>query len=384
LSDPDCIVLGLGGVGSAALCSLARKGVRALGIERFAPGHDRGSSHGDSRIIRLAYSEHPDYVPLLRRAYELWGMLEEGAGRKLLHQTGLLQVGAPEGEVIRGTLESARAHGLEVERLTAAEAMRRFPGFRIPHDHEAVYEARAGYLRVEDCIRAHVGEAARLGAEVRTGEEVRSFRKEGRGFAVETSRGSYSAEALVIAPGAWAPGLFEDLAFPLEVKRKPVFWFRSGSPLYQEGSGCPAYLFETADGKFYGIPENERMGLKVAEHTGGEAVPDPLRVERTERPADRKRIEAFLDACLPSARRELSHHSVCLYTMTPDEHFIVGKHPALERCAFAAGLSGHGFKLTPALGEALSDLVTEGRTSLPVAFLAPDRPVLRRRSRADK
>jgi sarcosine oxidase len=376
LSDAECLVLGLGGVGSAALSSLARRGVRALGIERFAPGHDRGSSHGDSRIIRLAYSEHPDYVPLLRRAYELWALLEEGAGRKLLHRTGLLQVGPPGGDVIRGVSESARIHGLEVERFTAEEAMRRFPGFRIPPDHEAVHETRAGYLRVEDCIRAHVGEAARLGAEVRTGEDVRSFRKDGSGFVVETSRGSHRAGALIIAPGAWAPDLLGDLRLPLEVKRKPVFWFRSGSPLYQEENGCPAYLFETDRGKFYGIPENERMGLKVAEHTGGEPVPDPLRVERAERPADRKRVEAFLEECLPSARREPSHHSVCLYTMTPDEHFIAGKHPTLERCAIAAGLSGHGFKLTPALGEALADLVTAGRTDLPIGFLAPERPAL--------
>jgi monomeric sarcosine oxidase len=376
LGDPECIVLGLGGVGSAALSSLARRGVRALGIERFAPGHDRGSSHGDSRIIRLAYSEHPDYVPLLRRAYELWAGLEERSGQKLFHRTGLLQVGPPGGEVIRGTLESARIHGLAVEHLDAAEAMRRFPGFRVDPAHEAVFEEEAGYLRVEDCVRAHAGEAARLGAVLRTGEEVRSFRKDGAGFAVETSRGTHRAGALVIAPGAWGPGLLQDLRFPLEVRRKPVFWFRSGSPLHRESGGCPAYLFETDDGKFYGIPENERMGLKAAEHTGGEPVPDPLRVERSERPADRRRIEAFLERCLPSARRELSHHSVCLYTLTPDEHSIAGKHPALDRCAIATGLSGHGFKLTPVLGEALADIVSDGRTKLPIEFLSPERAAL--------
>ncbi|MBI4601444.1 MAG: N-methyl-L-tryptophan oxidase [Planctomycetes bacterium] len=377
----DCIVLGAGGgAGSAALFHLARRGARVLGLDRFEPGHDRGSSHGETRIIRRAYFEHPGYVPLLLRAYELWADLEARSGRRLLVETGLLQVGPPDGAVVPGVLRSAREHGLEVEELAAAEIEGRFPGFRAPPGFRGVLERRAGYLLVEECVRAHAAEARRLGAELRAGragDAALEWRAEGGGVAVRTGSGEHRAASLVIAPGPWAPALLRGLGLALEVRRKPLLWYRTATPDYRADRGAPAFLFELPEGVFYGFPEIAGGELKVSEHTGGERVEDPLRVDRSLRDSDRAPVERFLARQLPGVTPECLRHAVCMYTMTPDEHFVLGRHPAHARVAFAAGLSGHGFKLTCVLGEALADLALDGATRLPVGFLGPERAGLR-------
>jgi monomeric sarcosine oxidase len=374
----DCIVLGTGGVGSAALHHLARRGARALGIERFAPGHDRGSSHGETRIIRLAYFEHPDYVPLLRRAYALWEELEARCGLRLYHETGLLEVGPRAGVVVPGVLASARRHALEVEALEPREAERRFPGFRIPDGMAVVFERRAGYLRVEDCVRAHAGEAVRLGARLATGETVLRWRVDGAGVEVETDRATHRAARLVVAAGAWAGGLLAELGVRLEVRRKTLLWYRTLSPRHREAEGGPGFFYETPGGLFYGFPELRGGELKVAEHSGGEAVADPLAVDRSLRDADRAPVEAFLRRCVPGVASDgCLRHAVCLYTMSPDEHFVVDRVPAHPQVSFAAGLSGHGFKFTSVLGEVLADLALDGGTELPIGFLSCERPGLR-------
>ena len=370
----DCIVLGVGGVGAAALYHLARRGVRAVGLDRFQPGHDRGSSHGETRIIRQAYFEHPDYVPLLLRAYELWRELEAERGEQLYHEVGLLQAGPPDGTVVPGVLESARRHSLEVEELSCEAAMRRFQGFRIPGGMKAVFERRAGYLRVEECVRAHAEEAVRLGAELRAGEAVEGWRHDRGGFEVRTKSGVFRAPSLIVTAGAWAPLLLQDLGVRFEVRRKPVFWHRAATRDYLVG---PCFLFETSDGVFYGFPEIEGSGLKAAKHSGGDIVTDPLTVDRSERPSDLADVQSFLTKHLPGVSRERLRHSVCLYTMTLDEHFVLDRHPAHPRLVFAAGLSGHGFKFTCVLGEALAQLAIDGRTPHPIGFLGLGRPGLR-------
>jgi len=365
----DVIVLGVGGVGSAALYHLARRGVRALGIDRFPPGHDRGSSHGETRIIRQAYFEHPDYVPLLLRAYELWGELEARRGERLYFETGLLECGPPDGVVVPGVLASARRHGLGVDELSASEAERRFPGFRVPGTMAAVFERRAGYLLVEACVRAHVTEAARCGAELETDSAVESWRADGAGFEVRTSRGVRHAGSLIVTAGPWAPGLLQDLGLSFEVRRKALFWF--DAELSYRTSPC--FLYEAAGGIFYGFPALEGSGLKVAEHTGGEPVADPLSVDRSLRPAELATVQRFLSAHLPGVGSACTRHAVCMYTMTPDENFVVDHHPAHPRLAYAAGLSGHGFKLTSVLGEALAELALDGKTRQAIGFLSAGR-----------
>ena len=369
----DAIVLGVGGVGSAALYHLAKRGVRALGIDRFGLAHDRGSSHGQSRIIRQAYYEHSDYVPLLLRAYERWAELEAASGVKLYFQTGLLQVGPPEGDVVSGVLKSAKRHQLSVERLAPTEIHARWPAFAVAPDHVGAFEPKAGYLLVEECVRAHVQRAQAMGAAVHWDEPVREWRVDGAGVTVETDRGRYSAGRLIVTAGSWAGRSLDFLTSRLEVRRKSLFWFATEAPEFAASGGCPCFLFEQPEGVFYGMPSIDERGLKAAEHTGGEPVADPLSVDRSEQSADRRRVEQFLRGSMPQLAWRRSEHAVCMYTMSPDGHFIVDHAPGAPNVAYAAGLSGHGFKFVSVLGEALTELALDGATRLPIGFLSSRR-----------
>ncbi len=372
----DAIVLGTGGVGSAALFHLARRGARALGIDRFAPGHDRGSSHGQTRLIRQAYYEHTDYVPLVLRAFELWHELEQLAGETLYNQVGLLQIGPAGGEVLSGVRASAQRHRLKIEELSARESAARFGGFHVPAFCQAIFEERAGYLLVERCVMAHIESAMRLGARLQVGETIRSWKATPSGVVVETDRETYTAERLIVSAGAWAGQLLGELGIPLEVRRKPLYWFRTRDDVYRADRGCPAFLYDLPAGCFYGVPQIDPRGVKVAKHTGGAVVDDPLAVDREIDPVDHEAVVAFVAEYLNSATRDCTDHAVCMYTMTPDAHFVVDRHPAHPQVALAAGLSGHGFKFTCVLGELLCQLALDGKADLPIGFLAIDRPGL--------
>lgn len=368
----DAIVIGTGGVGSAAAFHLAQRGAKVLGLDRFPGAHDRGSSHGETRIIRQAYFEHPDYVPLLKRAYELWGDLERDAGEQLFHRVGLLQIGPESGAVIRGVLESARQHQLTVEKLDASEIARRWPGFRVPQSSVGAYEPGAGYLRVEACVLAHLAAAQRQGAELKSGVSVLSWRPDGSGICVATDQGEFHTAKLVITAGPWAPQLLSGLGIQLEVRRKHLYWFGTSDAAFHQ-SRCPTFLYEMPQGVFYGFPAIDSQGVKVAEHSGGVVVDDPLTDPRQLDERDLERVKEFLAQCMPNVSGPLNRHGVCFYTMSPDQHFIVDRHPQWDRVVFAAGLSGHGFKFTSVLGEALADLALGGQTSLPVGFLSQRR-----------
>lgn len=374
----EVIVLGTGGVGSAALYQLARRGVSCLGIDRFPPGHDRGSSHGETRMIRMSYFEHPDYVPLLRKAYSLWDELAETRGESLFHRTGLVYFGAPDGAVLDGIRTSAVEHGLDVESVAAEDVGARFPGFRVPIGARTLFEADAGYLLVEDCVRAHLAEATRLGAQHVHGETIRAWAASDGHVVVETDRDRYEAGSLVVTAGCWAESLLGGLGLKLRVMRKHLHWRLSESDVYRESHGCPCFFFESDGGFFYGFPEREGAGVKVAEHSGGVEIRDPLNDPRAVDEEDAARINAFLDRCLPgvSATRSI-RREVCFYTMSRDEHFIVDRHPEHGNVSFAAGLSGHGFKFAPVLGSALADVATENKTRAEIGFLRLDRPGLK-------
>ena len=374
----DAIVLGAGGVGSAAMWQLARRGLRVLGIDRFAPPHGEGSSHGQTRIIRQAYFEHADYVPLLLESYRLWEELEELTGQQLKVEAGLLEVGPRDGIVVPGVLAAARQHGLAVEELAAAEIESRWPGFRLPENQSqgltGVFESRAGYLKVEECVAACLAEAQRHGAELLTNVEVHDWQA-GEDVTVRTSAGDFRANRLVITAGAWAGPLLHNLGVPLEVRRKPLMWYEprdaaSSTSVTSAANGFPCFLFELPHGIFYGFPAVDERGLKAAEHSGGEPVADPRAVDRQLHAVDQQRVDGFLHQYIPSVRTPCRDHAVCLYTMSPDEHFLVDRHPDDPRIVFAAGLSGHGFKFTPILGQALAELATEGVTRQPTAFLS--------------
>ncbi len=371
----DVIVVGGGGIGAAAACHLARRGARVLVLDRFPIAHARGSSHGQTRLIRLAYFEHPDYVPLLRSSYELWRELEGATGRTLLVENGLLMAGPPDGEVITGSVRSAEVHGLTIERLSPTEAMRRFPVFSLPDDWSAVYEPRGGHLFVEECVRAHADEAIRAGARFDIGVTVTGWRSDGRDAVVETDRGEYVAGRLVLAPGAWATGLLRLPAVRLEVLRKALFWYRprADAAAAFAPDRLPCFAFDMPEGFYYGFPAIDGRGVKVAEHTGGRTVSDPLAVDRGIDDVERLSVEQAIAERIPSLGRDLADHAACLYTMSPDRHFLLGPHPQHDGVAIAAGFSGHGFKFAPVIGEAIADLALQGRTTHPVGFLSPAR-----------
>lgn len=375
----DAIILGAGGVGSAAMWQLACRGLRVLGIDRFAPPHGEGSSHGQTRIIRQAYFEHADYVPLLLESYRLWEELEELSGEQLKVETGLLEVGPRDGVVVPGVLAAARQHGLAVEELAPADIESRWPAFRFPDqsspsDLAGVFEPRAGYLKVEECVAACLAQAQRHGAELLANVEVHDWQA-GEDVTVRTSAGDFRANRLVITAGAWAGPLLHNLGVSLEVRRKPLMWYEprdaaSSTSVTSAANGFPCFLFELPHGIFYGFPAVDDRGLKAAEHSGGEPVANPLAVDRQLHAADHERVDQFLNAHIPSLRTPCRDHAVCLYTMSPDEHFLVDRHPDDPRVVFAAGLSGHGFKFTPILGQALADLASETLPNSAISFLS--------------
>jgi sarcosine oxidase len=369
----DAIVIGLGGFGGAAFDQLARRGLNVVGIEQFGVAHNRGSSHGETRIIRKAYFEHPDYVPLLLRAYDQWSDLERDFGRRVLHQVGLMIAGRPDGEAVAGARLARQLHGVPLEDVSRQDAGHRFPGFRIPEEFDVVFEPDAGFLEVENCVRAQVQRGVRAGGFARTNETVRRWSSDGATVRVETERGEYLAERAVIAAGAWAGAVLRDLRLPLEVKRKPVVWWPVRSNVYEVSRGAPTFYFEQGAQAFYGFPSTDGVTLKLAEHTGGDMVDNPATVDRALRDDDIRPLTAFIRERMPEVDDRPVRHSVCLYTLTPDRHFVVDQHPLYGNVAIAAGFSGHGFKFTPVIGEALADLVIDGETRLPIGFLGLNR-----------
>jgi sarcosine oxidase len=362
----DVIVIGVGGMGAATVAELARRGRRVLGLEQFTFAHDRGSSHGQTRIIRKAYFEHPAYVPLLKRAYERWYDLEQQQGEHLFTECGCLSIGKPDGELVSGVLRSAQEHGLNVEPLTAAELRRRFPPFQYGEDYAAVLERDAGFLYVERCVQAFVDQSRACGAELLAEEPVLSWHASAGGVTVQTARGTYTAGRLVITAGAWASRVLSALGLPLTVLRKVLLWFVTAQDALFRRDRFPVYITEIPQGAFYGFPVIDSLGHKVARHDGGTPVADPLAVNRDVAPADATDCEQFLRSHLPLVNGPLRQGKVCMYTMTPDHHFIIDLHPEHPNVAIAAGFSGHGFKFATVVGEILADLAEHGRTHLPI------------------
>ena len=372
----DVIVLGLGAMGSAAAYHLAARGVRVLGIEQFTSPHDLGSSHGGSRIIRQAYFESPDYIPLVLRAYELWRKLEVDSGTRLLHITGGMTLGRAGGEIVSRTMAAAREHSIPFEVLEGAEIARRFPAVRALDGDVAVVEPHAGYLLPEECIRAHLKMAEEAGAELRFEERVEGWKAVSGGVEVRTSRGTYEARHVVIAAGPWAQSALAEV-FPLRVTRQVMAWIQP-----RGGVGdfvperFPVWLAEDPEGgaPAYGFPaiDGEDGGVKAAIH-GSDIVCTPETVDRAIHDADLKRIVERVKVRMPALEGDVLRAKTCMYTMTPDENFVIGAHPSVPNCTVACGFSGHGFKFASVVGEVIADLAMMGRTELPVGIFDPGR-----------
>jgi sarcosine oxidase len=374
----DAIVIGLGGMGASAVFQLAARGAKVAGFDQYGPAHNRGSSHGASRIIRQAYYEHPSYVPLLLRAYELWQKLEQDSGdTNLLQITGGIYLGAPESSTVGGSLRSAVQYNLPHELLGSAEINRRFPVFQPRADEVAVWERNAGFLRPERAIQACLQEATRHGAALHFDEAVSRWEVTATGTVrVTTGRGVYESARLILTPGAWAPEVFYDLKLPFVVQRHVMAWF---DPVGGIGSFMPdqfpIYLWEVNPHCiFYGFPaiDGSGDGVKIALHTGGDAC-TPQSIDRRIHPQDENQLREQIASRLPGLNGPLLAASTCMYTMTPDRHFVVGLHPRYPQVSIACGFSGHGFKFATVIGEILADLALEGETGHPIEFLSPQR-----------
>jgi sarcosine oxidase len=351
------VVAGLGAMGSATAYRLAAAGERVLGIDRFAPPHALGSSHGSSRIIREAYFEHPLYVPFAQRAIAAWREVEAASGSSLLRTTGGLMIGPRDGEVAGGAIESARVHGLPYEELEAAEANRRFPALRVPEGEVAVWEPRAGVLDPERCVAAHLELARRAGATLRFGETLAGWRGDGDAVRVETSAGAVSCDALVLCAGPWMAELLAGVA-PLSVERTVQHWFRPRAhPEQFAPERFPIFIWESDPGRaWYGFPDLGD-GFKAALHHQGEpASPDTVRREVS--PEEVARLRVLLERFIPDASGEHLRAAVCLYTNTPDQNFLIDRHPRDPRVWIVSPCSGHGFKFSSVIGEVVAAEVT--------------------------
>ncbi len=354
----DVIIAGLGAMGSAAAFHLAQRGIRVIGLDRFAPPHTRGSSHGKTRVIRQAYFEDPAYVPIVQRAYRLWSELQDECGTALLLKTGGLMIGRPDSEVVAGAKLSAERHGLEHEVLSGAELARRFPCLRPEPDMIAVYEPHAGILFPEACLRAHLGLAQSHGAQIHTHEPLLGWKADGRGVSVKTERATYSAQRLVISAGPWAGQLLADLQPALTVERQIQFWFHpSRAHASFSATRCPVHLWQfDGDQVAYGIPDLGD-GVKVARHHGG-ASGSPEHLSGQVDAQEIADIRSLIRRFFPDADGALRSAATCLYTNTPDGHFWLDRHPAYENVLIASPCCGHGFKFASAVGEILADLAT--------------------------
>jgi sarcosine oxidase len=369
----DVIVLGVGGMGSAACFEPAARGQRVLGLEQFALVHDRGSSHGHTRIIRTAYAEGPAYVPLVRRAFEKWFDLEQRSGKHLLTECPCLNAGPSGSEHVEGVRASVREHKLTAEELTGDEINRRYPVFRFPSDYRGVIERDAGFLFVEDCVRAHIDSALSLGAEIHAEEPVREWKVLGDGVEVTTEKGTYRAAKLVITAGAWATKLLADIGVPLVVMRQVLTWFDvSAQPELFRRDRFPIFIADVPNGPFYGLPAIDRFGLKVARHYNAPELPNPDGVNWNTTDADVAPIRAFLDQFIPGVG-PLTKAQVCMYTVTPDHHFVIDTHPRFPQVSVACGFSGHGFKFATTVGEILADLAEQGTTKHDIALFSAKR-----------
>jgi sarcosine oxidase len=355
----DAIVIGVGGMGSATCFHLARRGLRVLGLERFGLAHDRGSSHGITRIIRLAYAEHPSYVPLLRRAYELWRELESLANERLLFVTGGLDIGRRDGPIVSGSLLSCTLHELPHELLDAGEIHSRFPGYRLPEDFVGVLQPDGGFVLSERCILAHAEAARAAGAAIHTHEAVVTWDVSTEQVRVRTDREEYAGRYLAITAGPWAAELAPVLAGLAVPERQVLMWAEPRRPELFTPARFPIFNMDADDGHYYGFPVYGVPGFKIGKyhHRGERVKPDSM--DREVHPEDERILRAAIDRYFPDASGPTLMLETCLFTNSPDEHFILDHHPASRRVVIAAGFSGHGYKFCSVVGEIMADLLLE-------------------------
>jgi monomeric sarcosine oxidase len=367
----DVIVLGGGTMGTAAAWALAKRGIDTLVLEQFAHVHDLGAHGGETRIIRHAYAESPEYVPLVRRADALWTELEAATGTRVLVRCGGLEVAAPGYDHTRAARLAAEVHGLPYEWLSPAEASRRWPAFRVPEEWDVLFSADSGFLLTAPALHGMAGEVRRLGGLILEQTPALAWGTGSSSVWVDTATGRFEADALIVTAGAWAGSILADLGLPLEIRRKTLWWQAVDRPELHAPDRFPVFISDSRHGEIYGFPIHGTPALKIANHAGGDPT-HPDEVDRATHPGENEDCLRLAAELLPHVTDRVVKSAVCLYAVTPDTDFIVDRHPAVDRVALGAGFSGHGFKFAPAIGELLADLAT-GSNSAPVPRFALSR-----------
>ncbi|WP_312114893.1 N-methyl-L-tryptophan oxidase [Brevibacillus reuszeri] len=371
----DVIIVGAGSMGMAAGYYTAKQGVRTLLIDSHNPPHTMGSHHGDTRIIRHAYGEGKQYVPLALRSQELWRQLEDASGVELFAQTGVLTAGPKDQPFLQEVRESAERYSLPLEVLSATEVHARWSGIKLPENFYACFEPTSGVLYSEKCVAAYRDLAISTGATLLTDTRVTSIEPDGEGVIVQTADEHYRAQKVLLSAGAWNPSLLASLglSIPLAPTRKTVSWFGADEERYSSDR-FPAFIFNLGDSSYYGFPSFDQTGVKIGRHDGGQLI-DPDRLERTFGTylSDEGDVRSFLETYMPQAAGPLCAGRVCIYTMTPDEHFVIDRHPAYSQIMIAAGFSGHGFKFASGIGEAASQWLIDGASTLDLSMFSLSR-----------
>ncbi len=356
--NADVLVIGGGTMGTAAAWALARRGIRTLVFEQYSHVHDQGSHGGETRVIRHAYAESPEYVPLVQRADKLWQELEAQTGQRILVRCGGLELAAPGYAHARSARAAADEHNLAYEWLAPSDVRARWPQFTVPDDWDALYSQDTGFLLTEPALRGMADQARRLGARILEETAVNLVMEDADGVVVESAAGRFRAPAAIVTAGAWASRMLTDLRLPLEVRRKTLWWQEVNDPEQYEPDRFPVFICDSDAGEIYGFPIHGTPGLKIANHRGGEPT-DTAEVVRTTRPGENADVLNLAAMMFPGVRPSVVKSAVCLYTVTPDADFIVDRHPDFRRVAIGAGFSGHGFKFAPAIGDLLADLATD-------------------------
>ena len=369
----DVIVVGVGGMGSATAYYLARRGKRVLGLERFGIPHSMGSSHGHTRIIRLAYYEHPSYVLLLKRAYELWREIQQKAGERLLHITESIDAGPEDSWVFKGSWESCRLHDLPHEVLTGAELHRRYPGYHLPADHLALVQPEGGFLAPEKCIVSYVMAAQEQGAEIHARERVLEWEPLDGGVRVRTDRGVYEADKLVVTAGAWDGELLDVLDGLAVPERQVLAWLQPTRPERFRPDVFPVFNLLVDEGRFYGFPIFGVPGFKFGKYHHLEEIVDPEALDREAHDYDEQLLREFAERYFPDGCGPTMDLQTCMFTNTPDNHFVIDLHPDYEQVAFASPCSGHGYKFASVIGEIMADLAETGITRHDISLFRLDR-----------
>lgn len=375
-SNWDVIIVGLGAHGSAAAASLARRGMKVLGFDANTPPHTVGSSHGESRIIREVYAEHPDYVPLIQQSYGLWQRLEEESEPpvKLMHRTGGVSIGRPQARSIIGIQRSAEIHGLQLEMLEPDEIRKRWPQLCPRDEMIGAYDDRAGVLFPELCVQAQLDDATRHGAELRYGEQVTRWHHDGAGVRVYTAAGEFAAAKVVFAAGAWNRGFVSKLNLPLRIERQVLFWFEpASSPELFGPDNFPNASWEWSPGKALYCQADFGRGVKTAFHHDGEMLQDVEELDREVRPSDEQNLRDAIADIMPQLGGKVRRSIVCMYTDTPDMHFLIDKHPGHPNVVISSACSGHGFKFSPAVGEIIADLTTDSEPPYDISLFGIER-----------